>query len=176
LHPARAPLKAVAAGNRSRRSCRRPPQTVTAAVAAIAQFLEHRRQVTRREAGRTVVVQKGISGMGTEQMKEWTEGFIARSGNGTESVLMMDRLQAHRNPGVLGSLRQAHIEPFLLPPQTAKLISPCDNSFFASFKARLRTMDTSTTEAKKAAFNEICREYDPEEVKRYFRHCGWEFE
>jgi hypothetical protein len=31
-------------------------------------FLQHRKQVTRKQDGKTVIVQKGISGMGTEQM------------------------------------------------------------------------------------------------------------
>jgi hypothetical protein len=64
------------------------------------------------------------------------------------------------------------MEPFLLSPQAVKLIFPCENSFFASLKARLRTMNTSTVENKRAAFLHLCEEYNPEMVKHYFTHCG----
>jgi hypothetical protein len=139
-----------------------------------AQFIAHRRQVTSRRGGQTVVTRKGISGMGSEQMTQWAQGFAERHGQEGQLVLMMDRLGCHRNRDVQERLREARIEPFLLPAQSAKFISPCDNSFFSSLKARLRTMDTSTSTAKEAAFLQICREYDPETVRAYFAHCGWE--
>jgi hypothetical protein len=50
-----------------------------------------------------------------------------------------------------------HIKPFLLPPQSGKHISPCDNSMFASLKSQIRKMDTSTTEKKKEAFLDCVR-------------------
>jgi hypothetical protein len=71
-------------------------------------------------------------------------------------------------------LREAHIEPFLLPPKSAKLISPCDNSFFSSLKAWMRTMDALRAATKEAAFLQVCQEYNPETVKAYFAHCGWD--
>jgi hypothetical protein len=67
------------------------------------------------------------------------------------------------------------IEPFLPPPQVSKLISPCDNSFLASGKARLQGLDTATTEVKEATFLRICEGYDAEVVRHSFAHCGWEF-
>jgi hypothetical protein len=65
------------------------------------------------------------------------------------------------------------MNPFLLPPQAAKLTSACDNRFFASLKARLRAMNTSTVEDMRAAFLHLCEEYNPEMVKHDFAHCGW---
>lgn len=62
-----------------------------------AEFLAHQREVTRKRRHETVVVRKGISGMGSEQMLKWSEGFVARHGDEGESVLIMDRLGAHRN-------------------------------------------------------------------------------
>jgi hypothetical protein len=85
----------------------------------------------------------------------------------------MDRLGCHRNREVLAQLLEGKMESFLLPPHAAKLIFPCDNSFFASLKAQLRTMNTSTVAHKRAAFLHLCEEYNPEMMKHYFPHCGW---
>jgi hypothetical protein len=38
----------------------------------------------------------------------------------------------------------------------------------------MRTIDTLRTFAKDAAFLQVCQEYDPEIVKAYFAHCGWD--
>jgi hypothetical protein len=85
-----------------------------------AEFLVHRRHVTSRRGGQTVIVQKGISGMGAGQTTQCTQGFDARHSQEEHSVLTMDRLRCHRNDKV----RDVHIEPFLLSPQVAKLVSP----------------------------------------------------
>jgi hypothetical protein len=138
-------------------------------------FLQHRKLVTRKQDGQTVIVQKGVSGMGTEQMLEWSRGFVERHAPEGESVLLLDRLGAHRNKKVLDTLEAGHVHPFLIPPQASKIISPCDNSFFSSMKARMRGQPTDTTEQKQEAFTRLCAEYDPEEVRRYFHHCGWSF-
>jgi hypothetical protein len=113
--------------------------------------------------------------MGTKQMLEWSAAFAERHADQGDSVLILDRLGCHRNRQVLKTLEDGHLHRFLLPPQAAKLVSPCDNSFFASLKARLREMDTSTPEAKEAAFKQVCVEYDPEMVRHYFSHCDWNF-
>jgi hypothetical protein len=42
------------------------------------EFLQHQPQVTRRVGDQTVIVQKGMSRMGTPQMKSWTQGFLER--------------------------------------------------------------------------------------------------
>jgi hypothetical protein len=60
------------------------------------------------------------------------------------------------------------VKPFLIPP-----ISRLGNTFFASFKARLRRQDMSTTAAKRHAFDQVIDGYTPEEVKEYFEHCQW---
>jgi hypothetical protein len=71
-------------------------------------------------------------------------------------------------------LREAHIEPFLLPPQSAKLTFPYDHPFFSSLKARMHTMDTSTTAAKQSAFLQAYQEYSLETVKASLVRCGWD--
>jgi hypothetical protein len=95
-------------------------------------------------------------------MVDWRRYFLDRHRDDGPSVLVMDRVGCYSNPTVLRQLQETHIKPCLLPPQASKLISPCDTSFLASLKARLRGLDTSTTEAKEAAFLRICGEYDPE--------------
>jgi hypothetical protein len=89
--------------------------------------------------------------MGSKQMLEWSAGFAERHRDQGDSLLVLDRFGCHRNRQVLKQLEEGHIHPFLLPAQKAKLVSSCDNSFFASIKARLRAMDTSTPQAKEVA-------------------------
>ena len=140
-----------------------------------AYFLRHQPQITRREDGRTVILQRAIRGMGTDQMLEWSKGFVERREPEGESVLLLDHLGCHRNKKVLQTLEDGGVHTFLIPPQASKLISPCDNTFFASLKARLRQMNTATSEDKEAAFTMLCADYDLEIVRRYFTHCGWSF-
>ena len=141
-----------------------------------AVFLTHVPQKSKIVDGRRIITQKGISGVGTLQMLEWSEGFCARHGSPEQrSILIMDRLAAHRGSDVANILRRNNIEPFFMPPQTARFLSPCDNSFFASIKARLKWMNTSTTSLKKSAFIELCRVYPRDIVRKYFTHCGWNF-
>jgi hypothetical protein len=66
-----------------------------------AEFLLHQPQVTRRVGDQTVIVQKGISGMETSQMKSWTQYFLERHREDGPSVLITDRLGCHRNREVL---------------------------------------------------------------------------
>jgi hypothetical protein len=97
-----------------------------------AQFIAHQRQITNKRCGPTVVVEKEISGMDTKQITQWAQGFAERHSQEGESVFLMDRLECHRNREVQERLKESHIELFLPPPQSAKLISSCDNSFFSS--------------------------------------------
>jgi hypothetical protein len=89
-----------------------------------AELLPCQPQVTRRVGDQTVIVQKEISGMGTPQMKSWTQCFLGRHREDEPSVLIMDRLECHQNREVLAQLQAGKIESFLLPPQAAKLIPP----------------------------------------------------
>jgi hypothetical protein len=125
---------------------------LSAAEAVDAQFLEHQPRKTRRVNGGTFVFQKMVAGMRTDQMKQWTQGFVERHEEDSASLLLLDRLGDHRDREVLKTLEEVNVDSFRMPHQTAKLISPCDNSFFASLKSRLPKLDTSTTEAKKAVF------------------------
>jgi hypothetical protein len=138
-------------------------------------FLQHQKQITHKINGQTVVTQKQIAGMGTDEMLGWAGGFVGEHKDDGESVLILDRLGSHRNKKVLATLEAGHVHTVLLPPQASKLISPCDNSFFSAFKAEMRGMDTHDTEAKKAAFEQVIRDTPPEKVKSYFRHCKWPF-
>jgi hypothetical protein len=139
-----------------------------------AEFLEYRKEMTRQENGRKVVINKRVSGMGTEQMLSWSAGLVDRHPG--DHVLRMDRLRCHRNKEVIATLETGGVHPFFIPPQVSKYISPCDNSFFMSMKDRMRNMNTETTEEKKAAFEMLCAEYPQEIVRHYFHHCGWHFE
>jgi hypothetical protein len=139
-----------------------------------AELLEHQKEVTRKENGRTVVIKKGVSGMGTERMLRWSVGFVDRHPG--DHVLRMDPIGCHRNKEMIATLETGGVYPFFIPPQASKYISPCENSFFSSMKARMRNMSTGMTKEKKAAFEMLCAEYPQEMVRHYFHHCGWHWQ
>ena len=58
-------------------------------------------------------------------------------------ILVMDGLSAHKNFDVQTIFRNAGICPFIMPPKTARLLSPLDNALFAKMKFDLRGIDTS---------------------------------
>jgi hypothetical protein len=77
---------------------------------------------------------------------------------------------------VIAILETGGVHLFFIPPQASKSISPCDNSFLSSMKARMRNMSTGMTKEKKAAFEMLCSEYPQEMVRNYFHQCGWHFQ
>ena len=139
-------------------------------------FIPHTPQRTQTVNGNKVVTQRKVSGMGNDQMVAWSKEFGNKFGHTGGTVLMMDRLRAHTNQKIQSTLEEKHVKCFYFPPQGAKLGSVCDNSFFSALKSRLKKMDTSTTEKKKEAFFELCRNFSPEMVKKFYHHCGWNFE
>jgi hypothetical protein len=80
-----------------------------------AQFLPHRRQVTGKVGDETMVVQKAVSWMGAAHMVDWTRQFLDRCRDDESLLLVMDRLDCHRNWTVLRQLREGRVEPLLLP-------------------------------------------------------------
>jgi hypothetical protein len=137
-------------------------------------YVEHKPQKTRTRRGVKEIVEKGISGVGIPQMEEFTDGFTTEHPDA--ELIMMDALAAHKNKNVERKFNQAGTTTKIMPPQTAKLISPLDNPFFGLFKARLRKEDTSTAEKKRAAVEKACRETTPDTVKSSWEHSGWHFQ
>jgi transposase len=135
-------------------------------------YIRHQEQRSKVIKGQTVITRKAVSGMNLPRMKQWAEDFGNKM-QGEKTVLVMDRLNSHRNPDVLQILRNHNVEPFLMPAQAAKLISPCDNSFFHGFKSDFRKKDLSTPERKEQEFYTLCATYPREKVIEYFNHCGW---
>ena len=113
--------------------------------------------------------------MNTEIMKNWAKLFRDNFKEQGELVLIFDNLRAHLNVDVRNLFTELNITTFTLPPQSAKYCSVCDNSFFASLKARMRKMNTETTERKELVFKEICMNYPKELILNYWHHCGWTF-
>ena len=139
-------------------------------------FIPHSPQRSRMVNGNKIVVQKKVSGMGLEQMMEWTKDFEQKHEHPDGTVLMLDRLRSHTNKAIQSHLESHNIKCFHFPPQGGKYGSVCDNSFFAVLKSRLQKMDTSTTERKKEAFFKLCNEFPSEMVIKFYEHCGWKFE
>ena len=139
-------------------------------------FIPHTPQKSKKINGSKVIVQKKVSGMGLEQMMEWSNDFAKNCEHPERTVLLMDRLRSHTNKSIQNNLESHHIKCFHFPPQGGKLGSVCDNSFFAVLKARLQKMNTSTTEKKREAFFQLCREFPSDMVKKFYHHCGWEFQ
>ena len=136
-------------------------------------IIVHILQNSKKVNGELVITQRGVSGVGKVQMMSWAEDFGMRKGSPDfQSVIVMDALSAHKGVDVHKKMREYKIEPFILPPQTARFISVCDNPFFSSLKARMTKMDTSTRELKRNAFEKICLEYPPELVRSYFTLYG----
>ena len=138
-------------------------------------FIEHSPQRSKSVNGQRVIVQKGVAGMGNEQMAAWTEDFGAKFGHPDKTVLLMDRLRSHQNKKIQNMMEEKKIKCFFFPPQGSKMASVCDNPFFGVLKARLQNKDTSTTEKKREAFVELCKEFPPEMIKSFYDHCGWNF-
>jgi hypothetical protein len=106
-------------------------------------------------------------------MLEWSKGLPSViNPRASRCWSWIDR--PHRNKQVHGVLQEGGVKTLLLPPQASKPISPCDNTFFSSFKARMRRTGTSTTEEKRHTFQSVCDGYTRDEVKAHFAHCGWD--
>ena len=148
--------------------------TLTADGSVDAEFLAHSPQRSRIVKGERVITERGVAGVGTKQMNDWADGFCRRHGSPDKSVLILDRLAAHRGADARTKLEGSNITPFFMPSQAARIISPCDNSFFSSMKARLACMNTSTRDMKRRAFLQLYQDYPREIVRKYFTQLGWD--
>jgi transposase len=137
-------------------------------------FIHHVPQRTGTQNGVKVVIQKAISGLNIELMRLWVQEFQNHIGPGP-AVLILDQLSIHKNRIIMNHMTDADIKVFLMPGQTGKLLSPCDNFFFASLKREMNKHDCSNSMLKEAAFNEICIDFSPEKVINCWNHCGWEY-
>ena len=63
-----------------------------------SEFIKHKREKTRNENGKKVVIENAISGMNIEIMKKFASNFGTKFGNPTiKTVLLFDNLRAHLN-------------------------------------------------------------------------------
>jgi hypothetical protein len=134
-------------------------------------FIEHKNAKTKKMGKQSVILEKGISGVGLTQMNEWVDEDIEE--NDHPSILIMDQLASHKNKEINKKLKSKNWKRELIPPQGGKYCSPLDNSFFSVAKARLRRKDTSTTQLKKDAFGEVVESIPPEMVQNFWRKSGW---
>ena len=161
-------------------TCKKERDTGVVAISAtgiiFSQFIKHVPMRTKHENGQKVIVQQGISGINVELMKKFAQNFGENFGRKEKEVILMyDNLRAHLNPEVQDIFVSFKIKTFPIPPQSAKYLSVCDNSFFHSLKEGMRKEDTTTTEKKQLVFQKICSEYPPDIILNYWDHCGWKF-
>jgi hypothetical protein len=122
-------------------------------------FIQHQDQRTRRIGNQTVIVQEGIGGINKTIMLSWIPVFANDVGSGP-SVMIFDRLATHLNAQVQETFENYGFTLFKLPPQSGKILSPCNNKFFVTVKAQMIGMETETSEMKQKAFFEVCDNID----------------
>jgi hypothetical protein len=137
-------------------------------------FIEHKAQRSSVRQGVRTIVERGFVGMGTAQMEAFTDSF--NNDAPTAKLLIMDGLSAHKNKGVAKKFDDAGVGHKIMPPQTAKLISPLDNPYFATFKAKLRKENISTASKKKAAVIRVTNQLQGNFVASCWEHSGWRFQ
>jgi transposase len=135
-------------------------------------FIRHVNQQTRKRNGQKVIIREGISGINLILMELWARDFQLHIGDGP-AILLLDRLSSHVNHKIIEMLNGFGITVFLLPPQSGKSLSPCDNFFFASLKAAMRKHDCSTTSLKEIVFHQCCYGLSPETVVSCWVESGW---
>ena len=124
---------------------------------------------TSKKNGIVTIVEKREAGMGIAQMKEWALKFIQSGAR----VLILDGLSAHENDDVRDIFESNGVKVFITPPQCGKLINPCDNSFFSTFKSHIARKNTSTTQLKEQAVIEVSSTLKGSIVKNAWGHSGW---
>jgi hypothetical protein len=137
-----------------------------------AWFIRHVPEKTKKVNRTKIVVEPGISGMNINLMQQWVHDFHSYILDGP-AVLLLDRLGVHINHQVNQILEALSIKVFLMPPQSGKYISPCDNFIFASLKRKMSKTDCSTTDLKEAAFRSTCANLSGDLVRTCWEHCNW---
>ena len=93
-------------------------------------------------------------GMNKETMFDYIDE-VARHVH-KHSILLMDQAAHHTSGEVIDYIRAKMLldgstmfKPYLLPAKSSFLISPCDNSFFATFKRNFHTKSRDTLNKKR---------------------------
>lgn len=117
---------------------------------------------------------KGING---RMFIKFIDDVLAQAVEGLERyplTLILDRATIHKN---IENIHQAFKdrgcfaikEILLLPPLTAKRLSPLDNTMFAEWKKECFERGPLTTNTVKRVMNDAWSHLDP---RPYYRHCG----
>lgn len=121
--------------------------------------------------------QKPVKGMSSDLMLRYGEHIQAYVHE--PSLLILDRLSAHRSKKVIADLEsyltndgQQKFKVLLLPPKTAFLISPLDNGVNSTFKKYFHTFDRSTFALKKIAVTRAWRKVKNESIANFASACG----
>jgi hypothetical protein len=112
-----------------------------------------------------------IKGVHKEHLHEFIDEFHHQEGMNT-TLMLNDNLSAYRSKDIQSHWREGETEPKYTPPQSAKFVSPLDNSIFSLTKRRLAREDTSTPEKKKDAVQKVVDGLEATMIKNYFGHCG----
>jgi hypothetical protein len=117
---------------------------------------------------------KGING---KMLLKFIDDVLAQAVEGLNRyplTLILDRATIHRNTdAILQAFRDrscyAIKDIIILPPLTAKRLSPLDNSMFAQWKRECHERGPLTRNTVKRVMNDAWSHLDP---APYYRHCG----
>lgn len=89
-------------------------------------------------------------------------------------VVVMDNLAAHKVAGVREAIAAAGASILYLPPYSPDL-NPIEMAF-AKLKALLRKAAARTRDELWDTIGALLARFDPDECRRYIRHCGYEYD
>lgn len=145
--------------------------TITANGGGHLFFVKHRNPKYKKDdQGRQIIIDKGCRGAGIQEIKEWAKSFVTYAHPG--DLLLLDNLQAHKNPEVIQFLEEHGINIMFFPVKSSDELSPLDNSFFALLKRSLRKLKfcNGNQVVLQNAFQDLI---DRKTAISMFKHCGY---
>ena len=119
------------------------------------------------------IVKKAVRGMGSDLMKTWVENvYLPSLSDPKKTILILDNLNAHKNPGAKKLLLEAGVTVFYIPTYSVKYCSPLDNCYFAQFKALLRQKENKNLKKFKENIHLALSKITPTNIKNYCEKCG----
>ena len=116
-----------------------------------------------------------VRGMNKILFKKWVEDvFLSKVL--PKSILIMDNLNSHKDSESIKLITDAGHTVLYMSTYSAKFLSPCDNTFFKTFKNILRQKNFPRTHRDLENHCQQAKdEVAPLEIRKFFKHCGLPF-